>query len=159
MKIEDLSQEQREKLSEFGVNTWFVMDLLEDYLNNPGSVGDDWQKLFASIDIKPNGDTLQNALNKVRNEAPKQSTAQIVYPQALEGEEAVLIRGVGERIIENMTASLSVPTATSFRTIAVKVLEENRIIINQHLKRIGKGKISYTHIIGWAIVKAVGFNP
>lgn len=160
MKIEDLTQEQREKLSEFGVNTWFVMDLLEDYLNNPGSVGEDWQKLFASIDIKPNGDTLQNALNKVRAEAPRQSAAQqlVVYPQPLEGEEAVLIRGVGERIIENMTASLSVPTATSLRTIPVKVLEENRILINQHLKKINKGKISFTHLIGWAIVKAIGTN-
>ena len=46
MKLEDLTQEQREKLSEFGVNTWFVMELLENYLNNPESVGEDWQILF-----------------------------------------------------------------------------------------------------------------
>ena len=55
MKIEDLTAEQREKLTEFGVNVWFVMELLEDYLNNPDSVAEDWRKLFESLDIKANG--------------------------------------------------------------------------------------------------------
>lgn len=70
-----------------------------------------------------------------------------------------MIKGVGARIIENMDNSLSVPTATSFRTIPVKILEENRIIINQFLKANNRGKISYTHIIGWAIVLALKEQP
>lgn len=164
MKIEDLTPEQREKLAEFGVNTWFVMELLEDYLNNPGSVGEDWQKLFSSLDIKANGKSVQ-PLQAVQQK-PQTGTyvqysnaPQINMPVPREGEEAVPIRGVGERIIENMTASLTIPTATSLRTIPVKVLEENRIIINQHLKRQNRGKISFTHIIGYAIVKALDTNP
>jgi 2-oxoglutarate decarboxylase len=161
MKIEDLTIAQREKLSEFGVNTWFVMELVEDYLNNPGSVGEDWQKLFASLDIKPNGKSYLFSAVKQSADTPRQTVQQphVIYPQPHEGEEANIIRGVGERIIENMTASLSVPTATSFRTIPVKVLEENRRLINQYLKKIDGGKISYTHIIGWAIVKAISNNP
>jgi len=55
MKLEDLTHEQREKLSEFGVNTWFVMELLENYLNNPASVAEDWQTLFASLNINGAG--------------------------------------------------------------------------------------------------------
>jgi len=159
MKIEDLTAEQREKLSEFGVNTWFVMELLEDYLNNPGSVGEDWQKLFASLDIKGNGkepDPVKQSFASEKKETLVSFPAQykLNLPQPLDGEEAIPIRGAGERIIENMTGSLTIPIATSFRIIPVKVLEENRRLINRYLKKIGGGKISYTHFIGWAIVKA-----
>ena len=161
MKAEELTIEQREKLSEFGVNTWFVMELLEDYLNNPGSVGEDWQKLFASLNIKPNGKDVRTTQPAERTAAPVQVSSQpyVIYPQLHEGDETAIIRGVGERIIENMTASLSVPTATSLRTAPVKVLEENRRIINQNLKKTSGGKISYTHLIGWAIVKAIESVP
>lgn len=166
MKLEDLTIEQREKLSEFGVNTWFVMELLENYLNNPLSVGEDWQRLFSSLDIKVNGKHYSAPVNEKKIETgtyvsyPAQAPqTQINLPQPQEGDEAVAIRGVGERIIENMTASLSIPTATSLRTIPVKVLEENRLTINNHLKKKGIGKISFTHIIGWAIVKAIGTMP
>ncbi len=161
MRAEDLTIEQREKLSEFGVNTWFVMELLEDYLNNPGSVAEDWQKLFASLNIKPNGKDAGILRQTEKTTATVQSVSQpyIIYPQLHDGDETVIIRGAGERVIENMTASLSVPTATSLRTVPVKVLEENRRIINQNLKKTGGGKISFTHIIAWAIVKAVESMP
>ena len=58
-----------------------------------------------------------------------------------------------------MAASVTIPLATSQRTIAVKVMDENRRIINQHRTLVGRGKVSYTHIIGWAIVKALETNP
>ena len=58
-----------------------------------------------------------------------------------------------------MSASLTIPLATSQRTIAVKVMDENRRIINQHRTLLGSGKVSYTHIIGWAIVKALEEMP
>ena len=58
-----------------------------------------------------------------------------------------------------MEQSLTVPTATSFRTIPVKVLEENRRIINEHLASQGRGKISFTHVIAWAIVQAIRSYP
>jgi multifunctional 2-oxoglutarate metabolism enzyme len=69
------------------------------------------------------------------------------------------LRGAAGRIAENMGASVSVPLATSQRTIAVKVMEENRRVINQHGSIAGKGKVSFTHIVGWAIVKALGEIP
>jgi 2-oxoglutarate dehydrogenase E1 component len=55
-----------------------------------------------------------------------------------------------------MEASLAVPTATSFRQIPARLLEVNREILNNQLRRIGGGKVSFTHIIGFALVKALG---
>lgn len=171
MKLEDLSQEQREKLAEFGVNTWFVMELLENFINNPNSVGKDWQDLFAGLNITSNGkiSVQKTRTNGASGTEPAGYTnpstsgsitpLPVNLPQPQEGEEAIRIKGVGERIIENMTSSLTIPIATSFRAIPVKVLEENRLIINNYLKKTNSGKISFTHIIGWAIVKAIASIP
>jgi multifunctional 2-oxoglutarate metabolism enzyme len=74
-------------------------------------------------------------------------------------DKAVTLAGVAGKIVENMETSLSVPTATTVRGMPVKVLEENRIIINQHLQAVGRGKISFTHIIAWAIVRALKKYP
>ncbi len=65
------------------------------------------------------------------------------------------IRGVGARIVANMEASLAVPTATSFRQVPAKLLEVNRKIINGHLGRKLGGKVSFTHLIGYAVVRAI----
>jgi 2-oxoglutarate decarboxylase len=73
--------------------------------------------------------------------------------------EQVPIRGVGARIITNMESSLEVPTATSVRSVPAKLLIDNRIVINNHLARARGGKVSFTHIIGYAIVKALGGMP
>ncbi len=132
MKIEDLTAEQREKISEFGVNTWFVMELLEEYLSNPEAVGKDWQDLFRSLNIKTNG---KSAPEKSAVKPSSKNVPQTVFAVLQEGEEAVPIKGAGERLIENMNLSLSIPTAASLRTIPVKVLEENRRIINQYFKK------------------------
>jgi multifunctional 2-oxoglutarate metabolism enzyme len=58
-----------------------------------------------------------------------------------------------------MEASLSVPTATSQRRIPVKLLDENRRIINKWLEEHDRGKASYTHLIAWAIVRALEDFP
>jgi len=171
MKLEDLSQEQREKLAEFGVNTWFVMELLENFVNNPNSVGKDWQDLFTGLNIASNGKIsvqnkringasgMETPSSSDQNTSGSSAPMTVSLPQPQEGEEAIQIKGVGERIIENMTSSLTIPIATSFRAIPVKVLEENRLIINNYLKKTNSGKISFTHIIGWAIVKAISLIP
>ena len=70
-------------------------------------------------------------------------------------EELVPLRGVAGKIAENMAISLTIPTATSQRVVPVRVLDENRQLINQHRSIIGKSKVSYTHIIGWAILRAL----
>ena len=65
------------------------------------------------------------------------------------------IRGAGAAIVANMERSLTVPTATSFRNVPAKLLEVNRKIINNYLARAGKGKVSFTHLIGYAAVRAI----
>ncbi len=77
----------------------------------------------------------------------------------LPGDIAQPIRGGALRIVENMEASLSVPTATSVRTMPVRTLEENRRILNKHRDATGKGKISFTHLVSWAILRALDTFP
>jgi 2-oxoglutarate decarboxylase len=74
-------------------------------------------------------------------------------------QKAVPIRGGNLRVVENMEASLAVPTATSYRTIPVKLLEENRRIINEYLDADGRNRISFTHLISWAIVCSLKVHP
>ncbi|QDY10392.1 multifunctional oxoglutarate decarboxylase/oxoglutarate dehydrogenase thiamine pyrophosphate-binding subunit/dihydrolipoyllysine-residue succinyltransferase subunit [Micromonospora sp. HM134] len=69
------------------------------------------------------------------------------------------LRGVAARIVQNMDASLSVPTATSVRAVPAKLLVDNRIVINNHLARGRGGKVSFTHLIGYALVRAVVEHP
>ena len=73
--------------------------------------------------------------------------------------EAAPIRGAALKIVENMETSLTVPTATSNRQVPVKLLEENRIIINKHLKERNAGKASYTHVIAYALLRALDKFP
>ena len=80
-------------------------------------------------------------------------------PVTAPDEELVAIRGGNLRVIENMDASLSVPTATSYRTIPVKLLQENRRIINEHMEAGNRPKVSFTHIIAWALLRALRRFP
>ena len=77
----------------------------------------------------------------------------------LDGETAQPLRGAPARIVENMEASLGVPTATSVRAVPAKLLEVNRQILNNHLKRARGGKVSFTHLIGFAAVRALQRVP
>jgi 2-oxoglutarate decarboxylase len=70
-----------------------------------------------------------------------------------------VLRGAPARTVSNMDASLSVPTATSVRSVPVKLLWDNRIVINNHLARARGGKVSFTHLIGYALVKALASMP
>ena len=69
------------------------------------------------------------------------------------------IRGVSARVVQSMEASLAVPTATSVRAIPAKLMIDNRIVINNHLKRGRGGKVSFTHIIAYAMIKALRAMP
>jgi multifunctional 2-oxoglutarate metabolism enzyme len=69
------------------------------------------------------------------------------------------LRGMSKSLATNMDASLTVPTATSVRTVPAKLMIDNRIVINNHLKRARGGKISFTHLIGWALVQALKEFP
>ncbi|KAA1420862.1 multifunctional oxoglutarate decarboxylase/oxoglutarate dehydrogenase thiamine pyrophosphate-binding subunit/dihydrolipoyllysine-residue succinyltransferase subunit [Nocardioides humilatus] len=70
-----------------------------------------------------------------------------------------VLRGIPAATAKNMDISLTVPTATSVRVVPVKLLWDNRIVINSHLARARGGKVSFTHIIGYALVKALKSMP
>ncbi|RCG19627.1 multifunctional oxoglutarate decarboxylase/oxoglutarate dehydrogenase thiamine pyrophosphate-binding subunit/dihydrolipoyllysine-residue succinyltransferase subunit [Streptomyces diacarni] len=76
-----------------------------------------------------------------------------------EGPEYVALRGPSAAVAKNMNASLELPTATSVRAVPVKLLFDNRIVINNHLKRARGGKVSFTHLIGYAMVQALKAMP
>jgi len=69
------------------------------------------------------------------------------------------LRGVAARVVQSMEGSLSVPTATSVRVVPAKLMIDNRTVVNNHLKRGRGGKVSFTHIIGYAMVKALRAMP
>ena len=69
------------------------------------------------------------------------------------------MRGAAATVVKNMTSSLEVPTATSVRAVPAKLMADNRIVINNFLKRNRGGKISFTHLIGYAIVRAIADYP
>ncbi|BCJ66559.1 multifunctional oxoglutarate decarboxylase/oxoglutarate dehydrogenase thiamine pyrophosphate-binding subunit/dihydrolipoyllysine-residue succinyltransferase subunit [Polymorphospora rubra] len=75
------------------------------------------------------------------------------------GPKTTTLRGVAAKIVQNMDASLSVPTATSVRAVPAKLLVDNRIVINNHLARGRGGKVSFTHLIGYALVRALAEHP
>jgi 2-oxoglutarate dehydrogenase E1 component len=92
---------------------------------------------------------------ETRAEKPQPGTP----PECQAGRQSTPIRGAALKIVENMEASLSVPTATSQRRIPVKLLDENRRLINRHLQDNDRGKASYTHVIAWAILRALDTYP
>ncbi|MFD8271602.1 multifunctional oxoglutarate decarboxylase/oxoglutarate dehydrogenase thiamine pyrophosphate-binding subunit/dihydrolipoyllysine-residue succinyltransferase subunit [Streptomyces flaveolus] len=99
--------------------------------------------------------------------AAKPAAKQAAKPQAKaepakeapEGPVLVTLRGPAAAVAKNMNASLELPTATSVRAVPVKLLFDNRIVINNHLKRARGGKISFTHLIGYAMVQAIKAMP
>jgi multifunctional 2-oxoglutarate metabolism enzyme len=90
--------------------------------------------------------------------APPEPAAPNGQPRAPEQarveDETTVLRGAPARVVSNMEASLELPTATSVRAVPAKLLADNRVVINNHLRRARGGKVSFTHIIGFAMVKA-----
>ncbi|TPG36039.1 multifunctional oxoglutarate decarboxylase/oxoglutarate dehydrogenase thiamine pyrophosphate-binding subunit/dihydrolipoyllysine-residue succinyltransferase subunit [Mycolicibacterium hodleri] len=92
---------------------------------------------------------------KAADDKPKTSAER----PAAEGDEVAVLRGASAAVVKNMNASLTVPTATSVRAIPAKLMIDNRVVINNHLKRTRGGKISFTHLLGYAIVQAIKSFP
>ncbi len=76
-----------------------------------------------------------------------------------EEDQVTILKGMSKALATNMDASLSVPVATSVRTIPAKLMIDNRIVINSHLGRTRGGKVSFTHILGYALVRALKEFP
>ena len=75
------------------------------------------------------------------------------HPDVREG--SLRLRGLAALVASNMDKSLTVPTATSVRSIPVKLLMDNRVVANNHLERTRGGKISFTHLIAYALIEAL----
>ena len=89
-------------------------------------------------------------------EAP--AAARPVPSQAPTG--SIPLRGAPAALVKHMEESLLIPTATSFRTIRVDVLDERRRRLNQGVQAQGRPeKLSYTHLVAWAITRAVKDVP
>jgi 2-oxoglutarate decarboxylase len=163
-----------EKASPPSINSWLEEELYQQYLNNRQTVAESWQQIFdaeqthgahagngvaaapapapAPAAVAPPAATSATAVP-----APKAAAAPAV--ETGDADQLMPLRGAAARIAENMNLSLTVPTATSQRVMPVKVIDENRRILNEHRELAGKSKLSYTHLIGWAIVQAVKTHP
>ena len=168
---------------DLGPNSGLVEEMYRHFVEDPGSVSQSWRDFFA--DYSPRGSTLPapnggvtstpapalNGADVVEITAPTPAVPLRAEPPPepavtgpanaglLEGDTPVPLRGAGARIVENMEASIGVPTATSVRTVPAKLLEVNRQILNNHLNRIGGGKVSFTHLIAYAVVRALREVP
>ncbi|GAA4893535.1 multifunctional oxoglutarate decarboxylase/oxoglutarate dehydrogenase thiamine pyrophosphate-binding subunit/dihydrolipoyllysine-residue succinyltransferase subunit [Streptomonospora salina] len=184
-----MSSEASQPLTDFGPNEWLVEELYQKYLNDPNSVDKAWWNFFADYKSgapqangagkgaaatgtqsapPASGTTEDSPSTESTRTAPASGEGKGKAKAEPEGEKPVdeslkvteeRLRGAPARTAANMESSLELPTATSVRAIPVKLLFDNRIVINNHLRRGRGGKVSFTHIIGYAVVKALESMP
>ncbi|MGE3447066.1 MAG: multifunctional oxoglutarate decarboxylase/oxoglutarate dehydrogenase thiamine pyrophosphate-binding subunit/dihydrolipoyllysine-residue succinyltransferase subunit [Microbacteriaceae bacterium] len=170
---------------EFGANEWLVDEMYERYLVDKNSVDQSWWPILeayhpvtevsdqtSSIPIIPADPTptsenpivarTTNAPAKpqpIPAEAPQTASTPVVDDVDTEADVVTALKGMSKTLATNMDASLTVPTATSVRTVPAKLMIDNRIVINNHLKRARGGKVSFTHLIAWAMVQVLKDFP
>jgi len=172
---------------EFGANQWLVDEMYGQWLVSPDSVDKEWLPILeryhqeklgqpvAPIGSAPAATAIASettptglvplVAKTTRVEAkpqpiPAQAPTSSVPTVTEETEDQVnILKGMSKTLAANMDASLSIPTATSVRAIPAKLLIDNRIVINSHLGRTRGGKVSFTHIIGYAIIRALKEFP
>jgi 2-oxoglutarate dehydrogenase E1 component len=164
---EGVVTERPGSLDDLGPNAGLIDEMYRLYRENPNAVSESWREFFG--DYSPRGET-----PPLDTSEPKASVREAGIPPSSEpGPErpgaqrqeresnamAKPLRGASARIVENMEASLGVPTATSVRAVPAKLLEVNRQILNNHLARERGGKVSFTHLIGFAVVRAMRTVP
>jgi multifunctional 2-oxoglutarate metabolism enzyme len=136
---------------QFGPNEWLVEEMYEQFLADPSAVDSSWHDFFA--DYRPPGDSGDNGISshtiKDRPAAPVPAQRELAH------DATTPLRGAAARVVANMESSLELPTATSVRAVPAKLLVDNRIVINNHLRRTRGGKVSFTHLIGYAVVRAL----
>ncbi len=158
----------------FGPNSALVEELFNQYKEDPSSVPNHWRQYFDEIEgvertEEPQPDTQKGGNGapgisapaapeeetKIK-EKPREKDREVSIPSGATLEK---ITGVSSKIVQNMDESLEVPTATSVRSLPMKMLVEDRDIINRHLAQRNEPKSSFTHYIAWAIVKALEEYP
>ncbi|WP_396899712.1 2-oxo acid dehydrogenase subunit E2, partial [Mycolicibacterium sp.] len=172
--------------SPFGQNEWLVEEMYRKFREDPSSVDPSWHEFLVDYSPEPAADTSAANGQPAAPAVPAQTTTTApppapapapaakpakpaepakpakpaaTAPAPAEGDENQVLRGAAAAVVKNMNASLEVPTATSVRAIPAKLMIDNRIVINNHLKRTRGGKISFTHLLGYAIVQAVKKFP
>ncbi|NWF99575.1 MAG: multifunctional oxoglutarate decarboxylase/oxoglutarate dehydrogenase thiamine pyrophosphate-binding subunit/dihydrolipoyllysine-residue succinyltransferase subunit [Thermoanaerobaculaceae bacterium] len=155
-----MSDESRHP-TEFGPNVWLIDEMYRQFVERPESVSESWREFFSDYRpavgrpaAVPPGGAPRPAMEGVTAAA-----AAVAPPPTEVPAGAVPLVGPAGRLVENMEGSLAVPTATSVRTIPVKLLEENRLLANLHLAEGSGGKLSFTHILAWAVVQALRRMP
>lgn len=143
------------------LNSAFEDELYFSYLKDPDSVSPEWQQYFQKI----HGKSVFVSENKPVPVADT-STKPLVYKSS--GSSNTMKANLDKTIdfyqeeirhIDLMNDSLDVPSASATRTIPVKVLDENRRIINRYFQKIYKPRVSFTHMLAWAFVKALEKYP
>src|ERR687892_557641 len=160
---------------DFGPNTWLVEELYRQYVTDPESVSEVWREFFEDYTPRtgdgraprrhePAEEPREEPLAPPAGPGPERPEPQRprepkprAAPTAPRGAEP--LTSVSRVIAERMSESLEVPTATSFRQVSAKLLEVNREILNNHLKRTGGGRISFTHLIAYAVTRALVDPP
>ncbi len=162
--------EAKEPQDMFGPNSSRVDAMYRRYLDDPSSVAEVWREFFA--DYEPHSPELARARRREQQAGSASAhhrrqpgTRQMETAEAEEtpesedgdeGEAVTELKGPARLISSRMDESLAIPVATSVRTLPAKLLEVNRETINSYLRRHQEGrKVSFTHLIGWAVVQAV----
>jgi multifunctional 2-oxoglutarate metabolism enzyme len=160
----------REPRDMFGPNSSRVDEMYRRYLEDPSSVAEVWREFFA--DYEPHSPELAQARRREEQAGtssahhrrqpgpPQLETAEPEEAPDVDdldpGESVIELKGAARVISTRMDDSLAIPVATSVRTLPAKLLEVNREMINSYLRRRQEGrKVSFTHLIGWAVVQAV----
>ncbi len=113
---------------------------------------------------QPKGSASQSQTPQSLDSSAKPTPKRTVPPAPKQPVEApepgkTTIKGAAKAVVKNMDISLEIPTATSVRDMPAKLMFENRAMVNETLRARGGGKISFTHIIGYALVQAVKAHP
>jgi len=165
--------------ADFGANEWLVAEMYAQWQENPDSVDKSWLPILQRYQLEqgatapslasPSTESITMPVAKTVEAAPLTSPVPADLPATgsmpipVQEEEAQpevnILRGMAKTLASNMDASLSVPTATSVRQMPAKLLIDNRIVVNSHLKRTRGGKVSFTHLIGYAVVQALKEFP
>jgi 2-oxoglutarate decarboxylase len=144
------------------INSWLEDELFQQYKHDRKTVDATWTPV-----LEGNGHTAAPAATAAAVAEPRSFTERALAAPTqeapvvavAEGDQLIPLRGPALRIAENMAASLTIPVATSQRVMPVKVIDENRRLINQHRAATGQSKLSYTHLVAWAIVRAIETVP
>jgi multifunctional 2-oxoglutarate metabolism enzyme len=176
MPPRDSNSESRIQRALDSVNAGYVQQMYEQYQRDPASVEPEWRSMFESgaggfqpasppeRESEGNGAgaadratertterTAERTTEEAAERAPEQRSPEPEQATPEPPKGGAPIKGPAARLAQNMTASLAIPTATSFREIDVAALEARRRQLNEAL---APKKISFTHLIGFAIVRA-----